>query len=95
MKARIITKIYLHYLKSNPEKGLYHFVLEDNGMILNNLPIFSNSTIDNDECALHLACMGVEKMPEKAKELSYILGYINPEYIEVFEEPKAKKKKKE
>jgi len=94
MKARKITKIHVHYLKSNPTlKGLYHFVLEENGMLINNLPIYSNSTIDNAECSLHFACINYTELPERIKELSAILGYLNPEYIEVFEETKPKKKK--
>ena len=95
MKARKITKIYLHYLKSNKvENGMYHFVLEENGLLVNRLPIFSNSTIDNDECALHFACINKTDIPERIVELSATLGYLEPEFIEVFEEEKPKKKKK-
>ena len=97
MKARKITKIYLHYLKSNKvEKNMYHFVLEENDLLVNRLPIFSNSTIDNDECALHFACINKTDIPERIVELSAVLGYLEPEFIEVFEQeeetPKKKKK---
>jgi len=97
MKARKITKIYLHYLKSNKVgKNMYHFVLEENDLLVNRVPIFSNSTIDNDECALHFACINKTDIPERIVELSAVLGYLEPEFIEVFEQeeetPKKKKK---
>ena len=97
MKARKITKIYLHYLKSNKVgKNMYHFVLDEDELLVNRLPIFSNSTIDNDECALHFACINKTDIPERIVELSAVLGYLEPEFIEVFEQeeetPKKKKK---
>lgn len=86
MKARKITKIHIHYLKSNiVEKGKFHFVLEESGMLVNTLPIYSNSTVDNDECSLHFACINKKSIPEKIIQLSAILGYLHPEFIEVFE----------
>jgi len=95
MKARKITKIYLHYLKSNTvEKNMYHFVLEENDLLVNRVPIFSNSTIDNDECALHFACINKTDIPERVVELAAVLGYLEPEFIEVFEEEEKPKKKK-
>lgn len=95
MKARKITKIHLHYLKSNiVEKGMYHFVLDEDNLLVNTLPIFSNSTIDNDECSLHFACINKDSIPSRIVELSALLGYLEPEFIEVFEEEKPKKKKK-
>jgi len=102
MKARKITKIHIHYLKSNVlEKGKFHFVLEESNMLVNTLPIYSTSTFDNDECSLHFACINKESIPERIVQLAAVLGYLQPEFIEVFEpveeevkEEKPKRKKK-
>ena len=94
MKARNISKIYIHYLKSKSEnKNQYHFVLND-GEMLNTMPLFSNSTIDNDGEALHFACINYSDLPERVTNLVDILGYDDAKIIEVTEEEEKPKKKK-
>ena len=95
MKARKITKAYVHYLKSNEvEKSNYHFLLTEDGSMICNMPIFSNSIIDNDSEALHFGCVGYSDLPQKVTELLDIMGHFDAQIIEVTEEPKPKKKKK-
>lgn len=99
MKARKITKIFVHYLKNNDSvKGRYHFVL-NNDVMLNTMPLFSNSSIDNDSEALHFACVSYTDLPQKVTELSDKLGFIDAKIIELTNgdetEEKPKKKKNE
>lgn len=86
MKARKITKIFVHYLKNDdPGKGKYHFVL-NNDIMINAMPIFSNSSIDNDAGALHFGCVNYTDLPQKVTALADKLGYIDAKIIELTEE---------
>lgn len=102
MKARKITKIYVHYLKSSDlEYGKYHFVLND-GIMSNTMAIYQNSSIDNDAEALHFGCVNYTDLPQRVTALVDLIASTDAKIIEVSEdvseeiseEIKPKKKKK-
>lgn len=93
MKARQITKITIHLLKSKDfEKGLYHFALNENGIMLNDVPIYSASKIDYDQETLHYALIGYTEVPKRIYDLNDTLGYADTKVTIVGVEFKKKKK---